>query len=106
LHQSGRIMVYTIKGRWKHREDDWIAGPGSVVLEPAASDHTVAVVASDGPVVALLVVVGDVLFMGPRGEVLAIENWKSAQERYLAYCARSAILPRDLTRTMQDGASS
>jgi len=98
MHQSGRTMVYTLEGRWKHRENDWIAGPGSVVLEPAASRHTVAVVAGDTPVLALVIMVGDLLFLGPQNEVRAIENWKTAQERYLSYCAHSAIAPRDLTQ--------
>jgi 2,4'-dihydroxyacetophenone dioxygenase len=102
MHQSGRIMIYTLEGRWKHHEEDWIAGPGSVVMEPAASSHTVAVIAGDAPLLVLVIVVGDVLFLGPRGEVRAIENWKTAQERYLAYCTRYSITPRDLTQSTID----
>ena len=37
-------MVYTIEGKWKYKEHDWIAGPGSVVYETAASTHTLEVV--------------------------------------------------------------
>lgn len=105
MHQCGRTMVYTLEGRWKQRENDWIAGPGSVVLGPAASRHTLAVVAADVPVRALVIAVGDLLFLGQRGEVLAIENWKTAHQRYLAYCARSAIVPRDLTLPANAGSA-
>ena len=36
-HHSGTAIVYTIKGSWKYLEHDWIAGPGSIVFETAAS---------------------------------------------------------------------
>jgi hypothetical protein len=29
-----------VQGRWKYREHDWVAGPGSVVIETAAMEHT------------------------------------------------------------------
>src|SRR3546814_7361769 len=37
-HHSGTVIVYTITGKWKYVEHDWIAGPGSVVFETAASE--------------------------------------------------------------------
>ena len=36
-HHSGTVVVYTLKGKWKYKEHDWIAGPGSIVYETAAS---------------------------------------------------------------------
>lgn len=57
-------------------------------MEPAASNHSIAVMAGGAPVLVLVIVVGDVLFLGPRGEVRAIENWMTAQQRYLTACAR------------------
>ena len=43
-HHTGTVMVYTIEGKWKYKEHDWVAGPGSVVYETAASTHTLEVV--------------------------------------------------------------
>jgi 2,4'-dihydroxyacetophenone dioxygenase len=96
-HHSGTVIVYTIEGRWKYKEHDWIACPGSVVFETAASVHTPEAVSREGHVVALNIVVGDLVFFGDDGQVLAIENWKSGLERYLAYCHRRGIVPKDLT---------
>lgn len=99
-HHSGRVIVYTTQGRWKYAEHDWIAGPGSLVYEPAASRHTPQVVAgADGEaeVVTLNIISGDLLFMDEHDRVLAIENWKTMLQRYLDYCARSGIVPRDLS---------
>ena len=39
-HHTGTVMVYTIEGKWKYEEHDWVAGPGSIVYETAASTHT------------------------------------------------------------------
>ena len=44
-HHTGTVMVYTIEGKWKYKEHDWVAGPGSIVYETAASTHTFEVVA-------------------------------------------------------------
>ena len=34
-HHTGAVMVYTIQGKWKYKEHDWVAGPGSIVYETA-----------------------------------------------------------------------
>ena len=94
---SGTVIVCTIEGRWKYREHDWIVCPGSIVFETAASSHTPEAVGGGGHVVALNIVVGDVIFFDDSGRVLACENWKTGLQRYLAYCERAGITPRDLT---------
>jgi len=95
LHHSGSAFVYTLQGRWKYRELDWLASPGSSVFVPSASRLTVEVL--DADILTLSVVVGDLLLIGPDEEVLAVENWKSAVDRYQAYCRTALIEPRDLT---------
>lgn len=96
-HHSGTVIVYTIKGRWKYAEHDWIAGPGSIVFETAASSHTPQVVEDGGELIALNIVVGDLVFLGENDAVLATENWKSGVARYLAHCKSAGIEPVDIT---------
>lgn len=99
-HHTGTVIVYTLEGKWKYKEHDWIAGPGSVVYETAASAHTPEVVSTSGAqgyVVTFIVVTGDLVFMDAKDQVLAIENWKTSLNRYLAYCEANDIEPRDLT---------
>jgi quercetin dioxygenase-like cupin family protein len=96
-HHSGTVIAYTLEGRWKYKEHDWIAGPGSVVFETAASSHTPQTVSEEGHVVVLNIVAGDLIFLGENDQVLAIENWKTALQRYLTYCESAGIEPRDLT---------
>ncbi|MCL6698057.1 2,4'-dihydroxyacetophenone dioxygenase family protein [Sphingomonas sp. NSE70-1] len=99
-HHSGTVIVYTIEGSWKYKEHDWVARPGSVVFETAASAHTPEVVNVEGDsgyVLTFVIVVGDLVFMDENDNVLAIENWKTGLQRYLAYCEANGIEPRDLT---------
>jgi quercetin dioxygenase-like cupin family protein len=99
-HHSGTVVVYTLKGKWKYKEHDWVAGPGSIVYETAASTHTPEVVSTgseDGYVVTLVQVNGDLLFLDGSDNIVAIENWKSGLQRYLAYCEQHGIEPKDLT---------
>ena len=98
-HHSGTVMVYTIEGKWKYQEHDWIAGPGSFVYETAASTHTFEVVAAGetGHVLTLVTVTGDLLFLDDKDNVVALENWKTSLHRYLAYCEQHGIKAKDLT---------
>jgi 2,4'-dihydroxyacetophenone dioxygenase len=98
-HHTGPVMVYTIEGKWKYTEHDWVAGPGSIVYETAASAHTYEVVAEgeSGYVTTLVQVTGELLFLDDKGNVIASENWKTSLNRYLAYCEQHGIEPKDLT---------
>jgi hypothetical protein len=96
-HHSGTVVVYTIEGQWKYKDHDWVAGPGSLVFETAASVHTPERVSNDGQVLTLVTVTGDLVFLDENDKVLAIENWKTSLQRYLAYCETHGIEPKDLT---------
>ena len=97
-HQSGTTTIYTVQGRWKCREHDWVAGPGSVVIETAASEHTPQALA-DGTddVVMFTVTQGELLLLDDEGKVVGTENWRTAVDRYLEYCRANGLEPRDVT---------
>src|SRR3546814_16922138 len=73
-HHSGTVIVYTITGKWKYVEHDWIAGPGSVVFESAASEHPPKALAEGGEVLALNIIIGDQVYLDADNKVIAIEN--------------------------------
>ena len=96
-YQLGRTIVHTIEGQWKFEECDWIAGPGSVVLDPPASVRTPVALGQTGYCITLNVIRGDTVFFACGSDAPIIENWKSAQRRYLAHCELTNIQPADLT---------
>ena len=86
-------MVYTIEGKWRYKEHDWVAGPGSIVYETAASSHISEVVEAgeSGYMTSLVQVSGELLFLDENDKVIASENWKTSLNRYLAYCEQHGI---------------
>ncbi len=95
-HHCGTVVVYTIAGQWKYVEHDWIARPGSVVYETAASTHTPIAVGNE-EVITLNIQVGDSIYLDEGGKVLAIENYRTMIDRYVAYCAKHGTEAIDLT---------
>jgi len=95
-HHAGTVMVWTVSGKWKYLEHDWVGTPGSFVFETAASRHT-PVNVGDEEVITLNIVQGDWNIVTPEGAVLAIENWKSMMERYLTFCKAKGITPIDVS---------
>lgn len=93
---SSATTIYTLQGRWKFREHDWVAGPGSLVIEPAASCHTPQVLA-DGTDDAILFVLaaGELQMLDADDRIIGTENWRSAVDRYLEYCRANDVEPRD-----------
>jgi 2,4'-dihydroxyacetophenone dioxygenase len=96
-HHTGTVIVYTVQGAWKYKEHDWIARPGSVVYETASSRHTPEALPGAEDVIAFNIVKGELVFLDDKDQVLAVETWRTAMERYLGYCKSVGLEPRDLS---------
>lgn len=95
---AGTTTIYTVQGRWKYREHDWVAGPGSVVIEhPAARSTPQALPDGTDDVIMFVVTQGELLLLDEAGEVVGTENWRTAVERYVEYCRANGLEPRDVT---------
>ncbi len=103
---TGSTTIYTVQGRWKFREHDWVAGPGSLVIEPAASCLTPCV-PGDGTddAVTLVLATGDVQFLDDAGRILGVENWRSITNRYLAHCESLGLEPEAVLPGLAPAAS-
>jgi 2,4'-dihydroxyacetophenone dioxygenase len=98
FHHSGTTTIYTIQGRWKYREYDWVAGPGSLVIEPAAAQHTpVALADGTDDVIMFVVSAGELQVLDAAGHVIGTESWRTAVDRYLKYCRDNGLEPKDVT---------
>lgn len=94
---TGTVMAYTLAGRWKVLEEDWIAGPGSLVVMTAAASRTPQVIGDNGEALVLTIVAGDRIVVDREDKALAIENCDTDLRRYLAWCAHARIVPKDIT---------
>jgi hypothetical protein len=88
--------VYTVEGKWKYKEHDWVAGPGSCVYETAGTRHTPQAV-GEGELLMFVILQGELVYLDENDQILATENWRTAMDRYLAYCKDNGLEARDLT---------
>ena len=79
----GPVDAWTIKGVWRYREYDWIAGPGAYVHEPPGSTHTLEV-GPDSEVVVLFIVRGGLVLLDEDDQIWGYEDWESMRDRYCA----------------------
>jgi quercetin dioxygenase-like cupin family protein len=82
-YHVGTVRGYTIRGRWRYLEHDWIAGPGTFVYEPAGEAHTLVITEdSPEPALILFMVEGGLVYLdkGLNGSFAAFEDGFSALE--------------------------
>jgi len=96
--QTGPVIVYTLTGRWRLLEENWIAGPGSVVVLPSTSAHTACVLDDSQDALVFAVASGERITLGPGDAPLAIQSCSSELRRYLVWCEGARVVPRDLTQ--------
>ncbi|MFF2876382.1 2,4'-dihydroxyacetophenone dioxygenase family protein [Gottfriedia sp. NPDC057991] len=96
-HHHGTVIVYTIKGQWKYENDDWIAGPGDVIYEPAGSTHKPIHVSKDEEVITCTIIEGCLEIVDEKGNIIAILNAHKTLDMYLYYCKEHGIEPIDVT---------
>ena len=92
----GVFVAYTIAGRWRYRDAEWVAGPGDVVIQPAGSTHALQAV-GEGAAEAFVHVAGALEFRDESGKTLRIENAETLHGRYLAHCALHGLACLDVT---------
>lgn len=97
LHH-GTVIVYTIQGKWKYVEDEWVSGPGDVVFEPSGSLHRPVAVSQDEDVITFTIIDGALEFKDEAGNTLFTSNWKTTLEKYHEHCAEKGIEPVDVAR--------
>jgi 2,4'-dihydroxyacetophenone dioxygenase len=69
-----------------------------VVFETAASAHTpLAMPDSKEDIITLNITVGDLLYYDDKGQICALENWRTSVDRYLAFCKSKGMPPKDIT---------
>lgn len=90
LYHTGPVLVHTIRGAWRYREQPWISRTGDTVHEAAGSTHT-AQSLSDQETHLFVVVAGEFLFFNEEGTLVWQENWRTSRERRAEHCRNHGI---------------
>lgn len=46
-YHMGPVLGYSLKGKWKYKEYDWIATPGTCIYEPPGEAHTLLILGDE-----------------------------------------------------------
>jgi quercetin dioxygenase-like cupin family protein len=84
-HHLGRVHAYTLSGRWRYLEHDWIAEAGSYALEQPGGVHTL-VVPEDAsePAVVLFIVESGMVILSDDGTPQLVLDTHAMAEIYRA----------------------
>lgn len=91
---TGETHAFNLSGS-RRLDTGEVIGPGDYVFEPPGSIDSWDVV-GDEPLVALVVVMGEVEDLAPDGSVRGIANAESRRREYADYCRMRGIAMRDL----------
>jgi 2,4'-dihydroxyacetophenone dioxygenase len=71
---SGPVHAFTLCGRWRYLEHDWIATPSDYAFEPPGETHTLVVPDDVKEMATLFHVTGGYTYVDPYGEALGYED--------------------------------
>ena len=71
---SGPVHAFTLRGRWRYLEHDWVATPGDYAFEPPGETHTLVVPDDVKEMATLFHVTGGYTYVDPYGEALGYED--------------------------------
>jgi 2,4'-dihydroxyacetophenone dioxygenase len=98
-YHVGTVQGYTLRGRWRYLEHDWIAGPGTFVYEPAGEAHTLVIMDnSPEPALIFFTIEGALVYLDKPegGAFLAYEDAFSALELTRKYYREAGLDVRRL----------
>ena len=89
---SGTVFAYTLQGRWRYLEHDFIAGPGHLAHEMAGSCHTLKVLDDNTEDMILLTYQsGDLITYDDQGNIWAIDDAQTQLANYLRMAKEQGI---------------
>ena len=66
---------YTIQGKWRYLEHDWVATAGTFIYEPAGEAHTLVILDdSPEPMITFFVVSGGLVYVDEKGTCVGYED--------------------------------
>lgn len=98
---SGPVQAFTLQGRWRYLEHDWVAEAGDYAFEPAGETHTLVVEDTGQDMVTLFHVTGGYTYVDPYGEAMGYEDVftkLAAIERHYAAIGRDVAEARRFVR--------
>ena len=99
-YHTGAVVGYSLSGTWKYKEYDWIAKPGTFILEPAGEAHTLVVV-GDEPMVSFFHVMGPHIQLDETGKQVGYVDAFSLLDFCRTYYREHGLDPAGLEKIVR-----
>lgn len=71
---SGPVHAFTLSGRWRYLENEWVAQKGDYVFEPPGETHTLVVDETEEDAIILFHVAGGYTYLDEDGHPTGVED--------------------------------
>ena len=89
-HTGGTVFAYTLQGRWRYLEREWVAKEGTVIFEPPGDIHTL-VVDGEEDMITLFSLSGVIQYFDEHGNVILNDDMFYRMKRYHDFCEQNNI---------------
>jgi 2,4'-dihydroxyacetophenone dioxygenase len=89
-HTGGPVFAYTLQGRWRYLEREWVAKEGTVIFEPPGDIHTL-VVDGEEDMITLFSLSGVIQYFDEDGNVTLNDDMFYRLKRYYDFCEQNNI---------------
>jgi len=94
-HTGGTVLAYTLQGRWRYLEREWVAKEGTVIFEPPGDVHTL-VVEGEEDMITLFSLSGVIQYFDEHGNVTLNDDIFYRLKRYHDFCEQNNIPIKNL----------
>lgn len=94
-HTGGQVMAYTLQGKWRYLEREWVANPGTFVYEPPGDIHTL-VVDGEEDMITLFILEGSIHYLDEEDRITHQDDVFSKMKVYQDYCKENNIPVKNL----------
>jgi len=98
---NGPVHAWTLRGRWRYLEHDWMASAGDYVFEPPGETHTLVVPADVPEMITLFHVTGGYAYVDPHGKAAGYEDVFTKLDRARAHCETAGLGTEHIQRLIR-----
>lgn len=92
-HTGGSVIGYNIQGRWRYKERDWLARPGTFIFEPPGDIHTL--ITEDEEVITLFILGGTLQYFDEENRIIGQDDIYTVLKKYRDFCKEHELPIRE-----------
>lgn len=88
-HTGGSVIGYNIQGKWRYKERDWVARPGTFIFEPPGDIHTL--ITDEEEVITLFILGGCLQYFDEKDQVIGQDDIYTVYKKYKEFYEENGL---------------